>query len=389
MKKIAIVTPKLGIGGCEKALIAMLKAMNKDKYDITIFIKENGGDLLRDVPSWIKVMVIDDANKDSAGLIKNYIKQRKFLKAINSMYYLLLLRTSKNKNKQLFYYSKALSDVNERFDLAISYFMPPNFSDWYVINHINSNKKAIWIHSDVMRIKDIHNKMHENMYLKYDKIFCVCKDVAENFKKCFKSTTEKVDIFYNIISKGSIVEKANNLKSFDDIFNGIRILTVGRLSKEKGQLLIPEILVRLKNDGLNVRWYCVGNGYIKDELNEAILKYNLRNNLILLGTKDNPYPYMRDCDIYVQPSEYEGYCTTVEEARCFNKPIIMTNCTGAKEQVIDGETGFIVNYNENELYEKIKLLVDNKELRDFFEENCKNKIIDSTNEIEKIDKLFN
>lgn len=388
MKKIAIVTPTLDIGGCEKALTSMVKHIDTDKYDITIFLKEGGGVLIREVPEWIKIKVIEDGCKDSLGLIQNYIKHRRFFKAISSCYYLILLRISKSKNKQLFYHSKSLSHVNEKFDLAISYFMPPSFSDWYVINHINATKKVIWVHSDVIRIKDIHNKMHEDMYLKYDKIFCVCNDVAENFKKCFERTSPKIDVFYNIIDKESIVEKANGLQGFDDNFSGIRILTVGRLSKEKGQLMIPRILEKLKKDKLDIRWYCVGDGYIKKELEQEIIKYDLVNNLILLGKKENPYPYMRDCDIYVQPSEYEGYCTTVEEARCFNKPIIMTNCTGANEQVINGETGFVVNYSENEIYEKLKLLISNEQLRYNFIQNSSCRRIDTTNEITKLDQLF-
>lgn len=388
MKKVAIVTTKLNLGGCEKALISMLKEIPENKYDITLILKENGGELIKQVPEWINIKVIEEASMNTKEIVKKYIREKRYLKLITASYYLILMRLSKSKNRQLKYHSKALLDFEDEFDLAISYFMPPSFPDWYVSNHIKSKKKVIWIHSDISRIKDIQNKMHEKLYCQYDKIMCVCNDVADNFKRIFPSCKNKVSVFYNIIRESEIRSKAKNKYGLNKKNNECNILTVGRLSKEKGQDLIPNIVLRLKSEGLNFKWYCIGDGVLYDELEEKINRYKIKDSFILLGKKDNPYPYMRDCDIYVQPSKYEGYCTTVEEARCFKKPIIMTNCTGASEQVINCKTGYIVNYDENELYEKIKMLVLDKCERYRFTANSKNIIIDTSSEINKIDLII-
>lgn len=388
MKSIVIVVSKMEMGGCEKSLISMLKVIPKNKYKITLYVRFLGGELIDKVPEWVIIKQVPNANISTRDIVLNNFKNRKIITGLKSAYYLMLLR-KKGYNEQLHLYCKSLPKIEEKFDLAISCAFPAHFPDWYVIENINAKKKITWVHSDVTRLKGTISDICNEMYMNFDKIFCVCEDVKDRFIESFPNTKNKVDIFYNIIDSNNIISKAINHVSFEDNYNGLKILTVGRLAEEKGQHLIPIILSKLLKQGLDVRWYCVGDGHLKEKLKELILEYKLENNLILLGSKDNPYSYMRDCDIYVQPSKYEGYCTTVEEARCFNKPIIMTNCAGAKEQVLDGETGFIVNYNENELYEKIKLLINNKELRKWFGENCKNKTIDSTNEIKKVYKLLN
>ena len=105
-----------------------------------------------------------------------------------------------------------------------------------------------------------------------------------------------------------------------------------------------------------------------------------------MGAKSNPYPYIAKADIYVQPSRHEGYCLTLAEAKCLAKPIVTTNFIGAYEQIEDGYTGFIVGCDEEELYRKIKYLLDHKMEQDKLHENLLKNDLDTK---EEIDKLFN
>ncbi|MEG0307061.1 MAG: glycosyltransferase [Clostridium sp.] len=388
MKKIAIVTTKLNLGGCEKALFAMLNLVDLTKYEVTIYLKEKGGKLYNYVPNGVNVICIEEGEMSFKQLVLKRIEQKNIIKAIITVYYLFLMRFSKNRNKQMYYHSKALSDIAVKYDLAISYFMPPSFTDWYTLNHIQATKKAIWIHSDVKNITGIHNKIHEKMYFSYDKIFCVGKDLLNNFIECFPSCKDKVEVFYNIINKYEIINKTCERPGFIDVFDGIRILTVGRLSYEKGQLLIPDILVNLKRLCLNIRWYCIGDGMLYSKLVEEIRLKELESNLILMGTIQNPYPYMKNCDIYVQTSEYEGYCTTVTEAKCFNKPIVVTDVVGTREQICEGKTGFIVNGSVSELSNAIETIIRNKEIAEKFEENLMKENINTTSEITKLYEMI-
>ena len=171
---------------------------------------------------------------------------------------------------------------------------------------------------------------------------------------------------------------------FDDKFDGIKIVTVGRLSREKGQDLAINALLKLKQDGYKVRWYCVGEGNARDEYEKLIKEKNLEGNFILLGANPNPYPYIKKSDIYVQTSRHEGYCLTLAEAKCLCKPIVTTNFIGAYEQIKNKINGFIVNQNEDDIYEKIKFIIDNNYIRDKFISNLNNTKLNTVNNVNKL-----
>ena len=167
----------------------------------------------------------------------------------------------------------------------------------------------------------------------------------------------------------------------------MRILTVGRLTHEKGQELCIEALKKLKDKGYKVKWYCVGNGASRKKYEELVINNNLIEDFIFLGSKTNPYSFMKQCDIYVQPSLHEGYCITLAEAKCFGKPIVTTNFTGAKEQIINRDTGIIVECNSDDLYKAIKEVIDNVELRNRISTNVTKTLTDTSSEINKFFKL--
>ncbi len=162
------------------------------------------------------------------------------------------------------------------------------------------------------------------------------------------------------------------------------MLTVGRLTDEKGQKIIPAVLKKLLSKGFDVRWYCLGDGDNQTELEEKIKQLNLEKNMYLMGTKCNPYPYIKECDIYVQPSKHEGYCITIAEARALNKPIITTNTIGAMEQIVHGKNGIVVDYHEKDIYEQLINLMTNKQLSNRLENNLSNDSKDLDNNICKL-----
>ncbi|MED4165325.1 glycosyltransferase, partial [Priestia megaterium] len=198
---------------------------------------------------------------------------------------------------------------------------------------------------------------------------------------------ERVEVFSNIISLKLIHDQAKENNGFNDSFDGIRILTVGRLTSEKGQDLAIRALARLKDDGYKVKWYCLGEGSARKTYEKLIEEYNLQGEFILLGIDSNPYPYIDQCNLYVQPSRHEGYCITLAEARCLEKPIITTDFTGAKEQIKNEETGLIVKVDEKEIYTAVKKLINNNHLCNEFSENLKKESFENTFEMKKIYNL--
>lgn len=385
----------MNIGGTEKALLTMLNEIDDSKYDITLLMLEEYGGFLNEIPSFVKVKYVDEyksikpfVNEPPKILIKRLIKNKAYLTGLSTLLNYSISKITKNISYYYIYILKNVKKIDEEYDLAVAYAGPMDFITYFVLNKIKAKKKIQWIHFDITKI-GFNRKFAERNYKKFDKIFVVSEEGKEKLIDLIPALNNKVEAFFNIISCNLIENMSKNEKSFDDLFNGVRILTVGRLSKEKGQELTINVLARLKNEGYKVRWYCIGDGPEKDNYRNRIKGLDIENDYILLGSKLNPYPFMKDCDIYVQPSKHEGYCITLGEARCFDNPIVTTNFTGANEQIKNEITGLVCDISEQGIYQAIKRLLDNKELYKDIRINLSNEIVDSTNEISKLEKLVN
>lgn len=383
MKRIVIVTREMVMGGIERALISMLKSIPEDSYDVTVLVMGTGGELLDEIPDHVKVECLYGYENTTVEKIWNQVKKGRWLSAFKIGWYTFLYKKTKDRFKQDWYHSKMIPIVDKEYDLAVAYHVPASFPVIFVLNNIKAKSKVAWIHSDVSQYVEAL-KPYIGLYKGYDKIFCVSKYAMNNFNKLYPYLKEKTSVFYNLLDQNEMTKMAEEDKGFDDQFGGIRILTVGRLSKEKGQDIIPGILRRLKSEGINIRWYCIGDGATRLDLEKMIVEYGLEKQLILLGTKKNPYSYIKQCDIYIQPSRHEGYCISLAEARKFNRPIITTDFVGAREQIMNGENGMIIDFDEIEMYEAIKTLVSNPSLCSKFEKNLKRININSTNELKKL-----
>lgn len=363
VKKVLFMVIKMNIGGTEKALLNMLEEMPKDKYEVTVLLLERLGGFLNYIPKWVKVESLSDYKKIKGSIQNpplkttwNFLKRGRVLQGTNFAFYYLLAKLQKDKRIFLKYLLKDTPMLKEKYDIAVAYAGPMDFISFFVAEKVQANKKIQWIHFDVSKIGFDPN-VATKMYQKFDKIYTVSKEGKAKFISMVPSLEEKVDVFPNIVSRELVLKQAEKELGFDDDFDGIRVLTVGRLSKEKGQDLVIPVLAKLRHEGINVRWYCIGEGKARKEYEELIKKHGVEQNFVLFGAKPNPYPYMRQCDVYVQPSRHEGYCITLTEAKCFIKPIITTDFTGAKEQLTNYEDG-IVLASKSELYTELKKMID-------------------------------
>lgn len=386
MKSILFVSQSMDFGGVEKSLISILKRIPPNKYDITVLLMHKKGKLLNEIPEWIKVREMPNISKPTRFKILELVKQMKFLHVLKLVFNLIFSMKSKSIYKSYIRYAKILPILKEEYDTAISYSNPTDFCSVYTMNNIIAKKKILWIHSDVCTYKHIYE--YENLYSKYNFIYNVSKEGTDRFVNLFPLLQHKVDTFYNLIDENELYKLSLKGETFNDNFHGIRILTVGRLRLEKGQDFIPKILKEIVKLNKNIKWYCIGNGDLRDELELDIKKYGLEDKLILLGAKSNPYGYIKDCDIYVQPSRNECYCTTVTEAKCFNRPMVITNVNGSKEQIKNNYNGLIVDIDEQSILEGIIKLIDKKEIRDKFINNLSKENISTIYELDRLYELL-
>ncbi|EOU1892846.1 glycosyltransferase [Clostridium perfringens] len=389
MKSILFMLINMNIGGTEKALINMLHELQKEKYKVTVLLLEKYGGFLDQIPDWVEVKYLDEyknlkkyINEPPIKSVKELLIKKEYINAFN---FFLSYCISKLKDDISYHYKYLLTDVSdleEEYDIAVAYAGPMDFITYFIANKIRAKKRVQWIHFDISKI-GFNKRFAEKMYSKFDKIFVVSEEGKNKLNLLIPSLSDKTEVFFNIISSTFIKNMAENEEGFNDNYNGIRILTVGRLSREKGQDITISVLEKLIKQGYEVRWYCIGEGNMKKELEDMVKNKNLQENYILLGSKRNPYPFMKECDIYVQSSRHEGYCITLAEARCFNNPIITTNFTGANEQIRNEKTGLIVNFNQDEMYTAIKRIIKDRELRDYIGNNLGKELIDTSGEIEK------
>jgi glycosyltransferase involved in cell wall biosynthesis len=378
-------------GGVEKSIISLLNEIPTDKYDISLLLVKTQGDFLPFVNKNIKVGTLplpkDTANELLLGgakaYIKNSIKNRRFIKG---GYAFLKKVIFKDPMAELNISFNKVEALEETYDIAVCYHIHMPFIVRYVAEKVSANKKIAWIHNDFKNSK--FNLLLIRKYLnKYDAFFAVSEQLEKEFIEIIPEYKEKTQVFYNIISSKIIKSMSLSGESYKDNFDGIRILTIGRLDRQKGYDMAINVCKNLINSKFNIKWYVIGDGVEKSALKDQISKLGLENHFILLGMKLNPYPYLKDCNIYAQTSRHEGYCTTLEEARCLHKPIVSTKVAGVDEQLKKGITGMIVEFDENEFYDAIVKLLEDEALRNRFSNNLKKVKVDTVSEIDKFLKL--
>lgn len=394
MKKILFVTPHMIIGGVEKALVTLLEQFPSDKYIIKILMVKAHGPLLNEIPKNVEYGEIDIPNNIADELlaggvrasIKNNLATFKFHKVIKLIWRKMIL---KDPFSDLNISFKDINELQEEFDIAICYHMHMPFIVRYVSDKVSAKKKICWIHNDFNQTKyDV--KRLESYLDEYDYFFAVSKQLETEFVNIIPKFQSKTSVFYNIISDKKIKRLAND--GYCEVNNlhcnnKVKLITIGRLSYQKGYDLAINICKKLKEDNIDFCWFILGEGEEREKLERRIKELQLADYFILLGAKSNPYPYLKMCDIYIQTSRHEGYCTTLNEARILNKPIVTTNVSGVSEMLEHKKTALISNFDERELYLNILELINNDALRDKLSKNLEEISVNTTCEINKLLKI--
>ena len=381
MKRILLVINTLGRGGAEAALIELIKKLDKSEYQIYLYVIMGQGELVEKIPEDVLLLNKKFDNKDVLSkegkkhLKKNILKLMFSKGSIFKNFFYLSANTLKMISKgkilpdKLLW--KTLSDGAERFDiefdLAVAYI--EGASAYYVRDYVKAKKKAAFIHVNYVEA-GYNRKLDKDVYVDFDKIFAVSEDVKESFLKEYPECADKADIFENIIDRDQVIKRSNEAGGFDDEFDGKRILTIGRLTAQKAIDISIDACKHLKEKGQNVRWYVLGDGELHDELQKKIDNEGLSENFLLLGVKDNPYTYLRQCDIYVHASKYEGKSIAIREAQILSKPIIVSDCESNLEQVEEGKDALVSILDSEALSEKIETLLKNDELRNSIAEKA-------------------
>ncbi len=394
-KNILFVIPSLHAGGGEKSLINLLNQIDYDLYNVDLFLFNKSGLFINSLPKPVKILELQDTYKiftqDLDISIKTFISNFKF----NLVYYRIMFtiknRFIKDKSKAeqytWKYISKSIAALEKEYDVSIGYL--EKSSIYFIVDKVKSKKKIGWIHTNYE-----NSGMDENFdrpyFKKLNNLVTVSKECANSLKVKFPEIKQKISIIYNIVSPKLINELSNRDINNDFIIEDgyINIITVARLSYEKGIDLAINACKLLKSEGYKVRWYVLGDGSEKSKLEELILSNNLEDNFRLLGIKENPYPYIKKADIYVQPSRYEGKSIAIDEAKILHKPVVVTNYETAKDQIKHNENGVIVEMNDESLYQGIVSVINDVNLQNKLIYNLSNENLGTESEIYKLYDIF-
>lgn len=392
-KEILISIYDMEIGGIERSLINMLESFDYDKYNIDLLIFNHKGDFLDLIPEGVNllpeikklsvfrksvVQCLREGHYLIAGLriICRYIAN---IKAKLRSYkegsgYIQMQLVSK-------YSSKLMPKLSKKYDLAISYAWPHNI----LAEIADAKKKIAWIHTDYSEL-EIDNKLDLVAWSNFDYVASISDACTESFLTKYPSLRDKIILIENINSPAFIKRMAHNeISPFNKKDNTFIIVSVGRLSYVKGFDMGIKALRLLHDRGYtNIKWYVVGYGNFEEELKELVNRYQVTDSFILLGKKPNPYPYIEACDLYVQPSRYEGKAVTVTEAQILEKPILITNYPTASSQVQDGVDGVICQGSVEGIASGIEQMYLNKEIRALLQTNLKNRSYSNSDEVNKI-----
>ena len=384
MKKILFVMNTMGRAGAEKALLELFKHIDRTEYEISLFILTGQGELINDVPEYVQILnnkilpVSVHSEEGRKVLFRSSLKV--LFKRFNIIKLLpyFIKNAGALKNNGVYQPDKfmwrAFADgaevLNEKYDLAVAYI--EGAAAYYVADHVKAEKKAAFIHVDYS-YAGYTRKLDRDCYLKFDRIFAVSGEVAGVFNKVYPELIEKTEIFPNMIDREEIKKRADEGPGFTDGFDGIRILTIGRLTAQKSLETSIETCYLLKKHGKNIRWYVLGEGDRRKKLEAHIKKRDLNDCFYLYGSVENPYTYIKEADIFVHCTRFEGKSLAVQEAQILGKPIIVSNCSGNREQIVNGEDGVVCSFDPKSMARAINELILDKEKRNRYSQNAAKK----------------
>ena len=372
MKKALFVINTLGHAGAETALLEVLRHMDPREYEVHLYVLMNQGELVHELPEHVRLL---NRNYNSCSVLSREGKRAlrgQVLRAMLSGGSILKCFPYLVRNFcAMLFKGKILPDkllwrvmsegglrIDDHYDLAVAYL--EGGSTYYVADHVKADKKAAFIHVDYKKA-GYTRALDKECYLKYDKVFPVSDEVRASFLKVYPECEAVTEVFHNIINQEEIRKKSLLPGGFSDSYDGVRILTVGRLTAQKAYEVSVEAMKLLKEKGIRARWYVLGEGEQREALEEKIKKLNLEQDFVLLGAVSNPYPYILQADLYVHASRFEGKSIAIQEAQTLGKTILVSDCSGNREQVEHNVDGMLCRLNPAGICEGIEELISDRE----------------------------
>ena len=395
MKKLLYVFDNINyISGAQKVTEYQIKLLS-DSYDISVFslIRPND-DVKERLPMvnfigdsiWNRTEILGLSFLEVIHSNKYSIKQK-----LLRIQYAILMRFNNKYN----HIEKYFDNIKEEFNTYDIVCVVSEASKLRaLVDSLSHPKKVQWIHTDYARWSEFSEwtkKVTENdeeIYKNYDTIITLSEISRKGLIHKIPSLENKTVIIPNLIQTELIIQMSNEpleIKLNHELTN---IVTVGRLDKEKSYDRIFDICKYMKKEHVSFHWYIVGDGPMWKHLQQRLENEDLRNVISLLGFMDNPYPLVKEADLFALLSEYEGTPVTIVESLILGTPVIATAVGGIAEQLENGKWGVLLDNNDKEIYNKIRKIVTSKIWKINEKEKLKDYNYNNVHILEKIRNIF-
>lgn len=357
MKKILFVMQSLYNGGSERSLVNLLNELPEEKYSIDLLLFKQEGIFLNQVPNNVKIL---ETPTDLEGLFApvNKLSKYTWVKLCGTVKSHI---AEKKKPEQAAYrwenyYSKHISELKQEYDVAIAYISGEVM--YYVAEKVHASRKVVWIHNDYRTAG--HPKKYDIKYLKQmDAIVSISNQCVKILAEEFPAMQEKIYCIPNLTSSAVVKKRADEFEPEEYKNCQYNILSIGRLNEQKGFDIAVKAASCLKRKGVKFKWFVIGTGDLETSLKDLTRKEKVEDVFELIGARENPYPYIKNCTIFVQSSRWEGKSVVIDEAKILAKPIVATNYPTVEDQIANGKEGIIVDMSPEGISEGIMTLLNN------------------------------
>lgn len=341
-KHIVFVTEHLSFGGAEVVLTTYLKSIDLKRYKVSLIVRDDLGQksyLMNEVPNGIDVHTLFKS-EESIPCRSRF--RREFAKRF-----------------------EATMEKIGKVDVVVDF--SPVLDK--IIYRIKKRKMILWMHGDKSHMGFLERLKYRLRIRKYDKIILLCNEMKEQFSEIFPELSKKCDVIPNPFDFSQIATRSDDLSEVSEsdrlLMNESYIVSVARLVPGKDFQTVIEAGRILKERGYSYKHYIIGDGELRGELQSLIDKYSLNQNIMLLGARKNPYPWMKKADFFVHSANREGFGLVIVEAMSLGKAVIATRCpVGPAEILENGKAGKLFPLNDAQaLAEHIANYLDDKQER--------------------------
>lgn len=394
-KRILVLSHALELGGAERSLIGLLWAMKSADLQIDLFLLRHEGELMSMIPPHVNLLPEIPAYTVLARPIVDILKEGHFLLTAGRVYGKIkakkyIHRNSLRENMVALEYShkytyRLMPKIRPEieYDAAISFLTP----HYIVAHNVKAKKKICWVHTDYKNVA-VDKTSEYKMWSCFDQIVAISGTARKNFISVFPALSDRTVVIENILPEPFIRRQAEAQDVNRELDGTVNLLSVGRFCTAKNFDNIPEICKRIRDKGVDIKWYIIGFGHDEALIQKRIEEAGMVDHVIILGRKNNPYPYIRSCDLYVQPSRYEGKCVSVCEAQMLGKPVVITDYETSGSQLEDGVDGIIVPMDNEACANRIVELLRNPQRMRQLHSVCMNRDYSNKAEVEKLRQLL-